>query len=221
MGLTTTHRLQQIVYFSICINYFRKREEGGSLVDIWQEVAEAVAVVGECDDGGTRDGGDELGLVTKGGESIIESPPIEFQIFQSDPQKLYHSLKWLHLVEEEEEAQENLEEPSSRSFPKTTKKLLLWILVITHPSQALTGFSKISDIDDDDDHITIGVDVPASGCSTPKGHRFQIPEILTCPPAPKKRRALPNCSIRRTPIAFFAPPEIEQFFLLALRHIPA
>ncbi|PSS14545.1 Cyclin-dependent protein kinase [Actinidia chinensis var. chinensis] len=82
-------------------------------------------------------------------------------------------------------------------------------------------FSKISNIDGDDDHITNGVDVPASGCSTPKGHRFQIPEILTCPPAPKKRRALPNCSIRRTPIAFFAPPEIEQFFLLALRHIPA
>ena len=81
-------------------------------------------------------------------------------------------------------------------------------------------FSKISNIDDDD-HITNGVDVPASGCSTPKGHRFQIPEILMCPPAPKKRRALPNCSIRRTPIAFFNPPEIEQFFLFALRHIPA
>ena len=38
-------------------------------MDIWWEVAEAVAVVGEgeCNDGGTRDGGDELGLVAKGG----------------------------------------------------------------------------------------------------------------------------------------------------------
>ncbi|GFZ13016.1 RNA-binding (RRM/RBD/RNP motifs) family protein [Actinidia rufa] len=71
-----------------------------------------------------------------------------------------------------------------------------------------------------DDHSN-GVDAPTSGCSTPRGHRFQIPEILTCPPAPKKRRALPNCSIRRTPIAFFAPPDIEHFFLFALRHIPA
>ncbi|GFZ13013.1 hypothetical protein Acr_23g0013980 [Actinidia rufa] len=71
-----------------------------------------------------------------------------------------------------------------------------------------------------DDHSN-GVDAPTSGCSTPRGHRFQIPEILTCPPAPRKRRALPNCSIRRTPIAFFAPPDIEHFFLFALRHIPA
>ncbi|KAF7804090.1 Cyclin-dependent protein kinase inhibitor SMR13 [Senna tora] len=28
----------------------------------------------------------------------------------------------------------------------------------------------------------------SSGCSTPKAKRFRIPELLTCPPAPKKRR---------------------------------
>ncbi|KAE8731620.1 putative heteroproteinous nuclear ribonucleoprotein [Hibiscus syriacus] len=57
-----------------------------------------------------------------------------------------------------------------------------------------------------------GVDDMATArpCSTPKAKRFRIPEIDTCPPAPKKRRSLPsNCPLRRTPIAFFAPPDIE------------
>ncbi|KAF5937216.1 hypothetical protein HYC85_024722 [Camellia sinensis] len=65
-----------------------------------------------------------------------------------------------------------------------------------------------------------GVDVTTSGCSTPKGQRFQIPEISTCPPAPKKQRVLSNCSLRRTPIAFFAPPDLELFFFFALRDVP-
>lgn len=75
--------------------------------------------------------------------------------------------------------------------------------------------SKISIIDVDD-----GVDVTSSGCSTPKGPRFQIPPILTCPPAPKKQRVPSNCSLlQRTPIAFFAPPDLELFFSFALRDI--
>ncbi|KAL0459196.1 UNVERIFIED_CONTAM: Cyclin-dependent protein kinase inhibitor SMR13 [Sesamum latifolium] len=62
-----------------------------------------------------------------------------------------------------------------------------------------------------------------SACSTPKGRRFRIPEIKTCPPAPKKRRVFTaaGCnSLRRTPVAFFAHPDIELFFYLALRGIP-
>ncbi|KAL2231058.1 UNVERIFIED_CONTAM: Cyclin-dependent protein kinase inhibitor SMR13 [Sesamum indicum] len=62
-----------------------------------------------------------------------------------------------------------------------------------------------------------------SACSTPKGRRFRIPEIKTCPPAPKKRRVFSaaGCnSLRRTPVAFFAHPDIELFFYLALRGIP-
>ncbi|GMP88032.1 hypothetical protein CsSME_00040168 [Camellia sinensis var. sinensis] len=71
----------------------------------------------------------------------------------------------------------------------------------------------IIDVDD-------GVGVTSSGCSTPKGPRFQIPPILTCPPAPKKQRVASNCSLlRRTPIAFFAPPDLELFFSFALRDI--
>ncbi|KAJ7964096.1 Cyclin-dependent protein kinase inhibitor SMR13 [Quillaja saponaria] len=59
-----------------------------------------------------------------------------------------------------------------------------------------------------------------SDCSTPKAQRFRIPEILTCPPAPKKQRVLSNCSLHRSPIAFFAPPDIELFFFFELRDIP-
>ncbi|KAK6937139.1 hypothetical protein RJ641_034169 [Dillenia turbinata] len=61
------------------------------------------------------------------------------------------------------------------------------------------------------------IDVSSHGCSTPKGERFRIPEIRTCPPAPKKRRLVLNCSSERSPIAFFAPPDIELFFFCALR----
>lgn len=68
-------------------------------------------------------------------------------------------------------------------------------------------------VDDDDD-------VSTSGCSTPKAQRFRIPEIVTCPPAPKKQRVLiSDCSFQRSPIAFYAPPDLELFFYFALRGI--
>ncbi|MCE3051791.1 hypothetical protein HAX54_050808 [Datura stramonium] len=66
-------------------------------------------------------------------------------------------------------------------------------------------------------------------CSTPKAERFRIPEMKTCPPAPKKRRIISssststNChSLRRGPVTFFAPPDLDLFFFLALgdHHIP-
>ncbi|KAJ8543805.1 hypothetical protein K7X08_025423 [Anisodus acutangulus] len=63
-------------------------------------------------------------------------------------------------------------------------------------------------------------------CLTPKAERFKIPEIKTCPPAPKKRRIISstssnNChSIRRSPVTFFAPPDLDLFFFLALGDIP-
>jgi len=65
--------------------------------------------------------------------------------------------------------------------------------------------------------------VCSSVCATPKAKRFRIPEVLTCPPAPKKRRALviPNCSSNRSPVTFFASPDIELFFFSALRNVSA
>ncbi|KAG7578068.1 hypothetical protein ISN45_Aa03g022930 [Arabidopsis thaliana x Arabidopsis arenosa] len=53
------------------------------------------------------------------------------------------------------------------------------------------------------------------GCCTPKAKKSRIPEMLTCPPAPKKQRVTKNCVLRRRQIVFFAPPEIELFFVNA------
>ena len=71
--------------------------------------------------------------------------------------------------------------------------------------------SKMEDINPDE--------VITSDCSTPKAERFRIPEILTCPPAPKKPRVVSNCSLLRSPISFYAPPELELFFFSTLRDI--
>ncbi|CAH1428938.1 unnamed protein product [Lactuca virosa] len=57
------------------------------------------------------------------------------------------------------------------------------------------------------------------GCTTPKAQKYQIPEISTCPPAPKKRRLVSSCTLRRTPISFFDPPDIELFFASHLASI--
>ncbi|XVE78897.1 hypothetical protein DITRI_Ditri14bG0015100 [Diplodiscus trichospermus] len=78
------------------------------------------------------------------------------------------------------------------------------------------NFSKMDgyDIGVDDDDIST-----TSPCSTPKAQRFRIPAMDTCPPAPKKQRVVSNCPLQRTPIAFFAPPDIELFFFFAHRDI--
>ncbi|KAL2332888.1 hypothetical protein Fmac_014101 [Flemingia macrophylla] len=72
---------------------------------------------------------------------------------------------------------------------------------------------------DMDMHGSEVIDVSESACSTPKGQKFMIPEISTCPPAPKKPRVLSNCSLRRSPLSFFTPPDLEHFFLVALRDV--
>lgn len=58
--------------------------------------------------------------------------------------------------------------------------------------------------------------VCSSGCTTPKAKRFRIPEILTCPPAPKKRRVIPSYSSNRLPIAVFSSQDIDELFFSAL-----
>lgn len=66
-------------------------------------------------------------------------------------------------------------------------------------------------------------DISVTVCSTPKAERFRIPKMLSCPPAPKKRRltsSFVSDSNIRSPITYFAPPEIELFFFLAFQNIP-
>ncbi|KAL7084520.1 hypothetical protein ACP275_14G228100 [Erythranthe tilingii] len=72
-----------------------------------------------------------------------------------------------------------------------------------------------------DDRIENNVEMYCSSpCSTPKAERYRIPKIETCPPAPKKRRIVTNCSLKRTSIAFFASPDIDLFFNFALCGVP-
>ncbi|CAL0310583.1 unnamed protein product [Lupinus luteus] len=59
----------------------------------------------------------------------------------------------------------------------------------------------------------------SNGFATPKGKRFRIPEILTCPPAPKKRRVISKFSSKRS--IFFASSDIETFFFNAFRNVSA
>ncbi|EOY09318.1 hypothetical protein QUC31_010553 [Theobroma cacao] len=66
------------------------------------------------------------------------------------------------------------------------------------------------------------VEVLQTGCSTPKGQRFRIPDTLTCPPAPMKPRVAPKLLSRRSSaITFFAPPDIDLFFFLAFQNVSA
>ncbi|KAJ0953084.1 putative cyclin-dependent protein kinase inhibitor SMR [Helianthus annuus] len=63
-------------------------------------------------------------------------------------------------------------------------------------------------------------EINSIGCTTPKAQKYQIPEILTCPPAPKKKpRLVSSCTLRRSPISFFDPPDIEVFFASHLASI--
>ncbi|KAK1313720.1 hypothetical protein QJS10_CPA06g01816 [Acorus calamus] len=58
--------------------------------------------------------------------------------------------------------------------------------------------------------------------ATPRAERFRIPEVRSCPPAPKRRRrfALRAGFESRRSITFFAPPEdLELFFCLALHNV--
>uniref|UniRef100_A0A9I9D8H1 Uncharacterized protein n=1 Tax=Cucumis melo TaxID=3656 RepID=A0A9I9D8H1_CUCME len=100
-----------------------------------------------------------------------------------------------------------------RSLPnlKLTKK----IKKTTNKKQPLQK-TEIPAAVTQNDIVEFGDECSDGGCSTPKAERHRIPEILTCPPAPKKPRAVSDCSFRRSPIAFFAPPELELFFFVAL-----
>ncbi|KAL4333901.1 hypothetical protein GQ457_07G036600 [Hibiscus cannabinus] len=82
-------------------------------------------------------------------------------------------------------------------------------------TKKLVKADKINTQMDGLDHIhsegSVDYMASASPCSTPKAQRFRIAENMDiCPPAPKKPRSLPsNYSFPTTPIAFFAPPDIE------------
>ncbi|RZC25577.1 Cyclin-dependent protein kinase inhibitor SMR13 [Glycine soja] len=99
---------------------------------------------------------------------------------------------------------------------KQQKKKSSMVYDATTPTSSATKEIKGEDLNEED--------ICSSVCSTPKGKRFRIPKVLTCPPAPKKRRVT-SCSSsknKRSPIAFFASPDIELFFFSAIKSsVPA
>lgn len=67
-----------------------------------------------------------------------------------------------------------------------------------------------------EDHQGKEIENPGNAvCSTPKGKKFKISETLICPPAPMKKRLMATCLLKRRHVNFFAPPELEVFFLRA------
>ncbi|KAK7355166.1 hypothetical protein VNO80_14414 [Phaseolus coccineus] len=79
-------------------------------------------------------------------------------------------------------------------------------------SSSSSGTKEVKSVDDHNEE-----DI----CSTPKGKRFRIPEVSTCPPAPKKRRVAITCSTKKSPIAFFASPDMELFFFSGIKSVAA
>ncbi|QCD78080.1 cyclin-dependent protein kinase inhibitor SMR9-like [Vigna unguiculata] len=102
---------------------------------------------------------------------------------------------------------------------KSNKKQETELVPTVLPSSCSSISSQDSSKEVDMQGSSEVIDVSLSPCSTPKGQKFRIPEISTCPPAPKKPRVLSNCSLRRSPLSFFVPPDLEHFFLVALRDV--
>ena len=90
------------------------------------------------------------------------------------------------------------------------------------PSKMIESLRLVEDEDEDEDSST-KVEGVEEGCSTPKSEKYKIPEIVTCPPAPKKPRrrrvsvsSSRNClAQRRRPITFFTHPDLDKFFTFA------
>ncbi|KAF5176882.1 hypothetical protein FRX31_033538 [Thalictrum thalictroides] len=98
--------------------------------------------------------------------------------------------------------------------PKTTQDTTMKIPTSTTVDEVL----KIEEDKEVED--SSGFEVYSSDyCSTPKAERNRIPNIVLCPPAPKKRKVVSPCSSLRSPISFFAPPDIEHFFYFAVHTV--
>ncbi|KAK7277011.1 hypothetical protein RIF29_18160 [Crotalaria pallida] len=101
--------------------------------------------------------------------------------------------------------------PSGRT--KTTTRTRRKVSRRSHLKKKQSQKQQVSTTDFSDE-VAAEVSTTCSSCSTPKGAKFRIPEVSTCPPAPKKKPRLlsNNCSLRISPAALFAPPDLEIFF---------
>lgn len=115
---------------------------------------------------------------------------------------------------------ENQQGSHNRSGDHDTEQEMMMMISSSSPSSSSSKNDCTQILEELDIIISDGDD--DNGCSTPKGERFSIPQVSTCPPPPKKPKSLPNNFFNdhhRSPIPFFASPELELFFLGALRDI--
>ncbi|KAF9595044.1 hypothetical protein IFM89_036372 [Coptis chinensis] len=67
----------------------------------------------------------------------------------------------------------------------------------------------------DEDGEVIQLSVDDDECRTPTSSEYKIPMILSCPPAPRKRRKVVLCKRKLSEIQFFevvGRDEVESFF---------
>ncbi|KAL5719976.1 hypothetical protein ACHQM5_012693 [Ranunculus cassubicifolius] len=81
-----------------------------------------------------------------------------------------------------------------------------------------TKLVKIEEVEVIEESINDCEVLMSSNCSTPNAKGNRIPKIVSCPPAPKKQRVSSLCSSLRSPIPFFAVPDVE-LFLNFNRHV--
>ncbi|XP_041002540.1 cyclin-dependent protein kinase inhibitor SMR1-like [Juglans microcarpa x Juglans regia] len=61
-------------------------------------------------------------------------------------------------------------------------------------------------------------------CRTPTSKEHRIPEILDCPPAPRKPRRVPACKRKLSELKFFEivnPEEVDAFFRSSFENVSA
>lgn len=111
---------------------------------------------------------------------------------------------------------------SSSSLAKQTTKQATKIQKKKIDSANGFGEKSVGSMENMSCNTNSSSEVLNNGCSTPKGKKFRIPRINKCPPAPMKRRpsstniASSSCtSLKRSPMAFFSPPDLELFFFFA------
>ncbi|XVE74974.1 hypothetical protein DITRI_Ditri12bG0061000 [Diplodiscus trichospermus] len=68
----------------------------------------------------------------------------------------------------------------------------------------------------DNDKESDGDQEEESYSTTPRGEEARIPTILTCPPAPRKRKPSLKCNYGSHVREFFTPPDLESIFI---RHV--
>lgn len=85
------------------------------------------------------------------------------------------------------------------------KKPLISGVNLRSPLKSIS--TKISNDKKDDENMN-------SGSTTPTTNQSRIPQVLPCPPPPRKRRPVSSCHNNYGNMEFFTSPDIDSLFKL-------